>query len=181
MIRNVALLSFLAIYPISAEASEPFREVPAPVVTFAQQFQKDCQSNDWGDVVPGEFYRLNEDQTQDLNGDGVVDYIVYKCMFGCTAKPDAFVGVGTPCPWGSLLLSEEGTYKAIFLPGVVNRVGHGPHMRIKITKPRALQLEGNFCDMGHPSLDPQHVYELKDGRFQLVRRCPEGGCNDLLD
>jgi hypothetical protein len=181
MFRIAVLTSaFLALSGTVAEAGDPFRGVPAPVIAYAQQFQGDCKSNKWGDVVPGEFYGLKEEQTRDLNGDGKPDYFVYKCMFGCSEKPSALEGRGTACPWGSLLLSDVGGHATIFLPGVVGRISAGPPIRVAITRPRALRRNCNHCAGADPGFDSQYVYELKAGRFQLIDKCPASGCGTLL-
>jgi hypothetical protein len=161
-------------------AKDPFEGVPAAIASYAAQFEQDCASSGLGHVVPSDNYGEFEGEPFDLNGDQVPDYIVYKCMFGCSAKPEAFTGRGTPCAWGSLLLSDAGGHAALFLPGLAARVFAGPPIRVAITRPRAFRIGGNYCKDPDPGFDPQYAYELKAGRFQLIGRCPSGGCETLL-
>ncbi len=161
-------------------AKDPFDGVPAPVAAYAAKFEQDCASSGLGHVVPADNYVDYEKEPFDLNGDQVLDYIVYKCMFGYSGKSAAFVGSDTPCPWGSLLLSDAGGHVTIFLPGVAGRVSAGPPIRVAITRPRALRRSCNHCAGANPGFDSQYAYELKAGRFQLIGVCPTSGCGTLL-
>jgi hypothetical protein len=100
-------------------------------------------------------------------------------MFGCSEKPFSFVGIGTPCPWGSLLMSHGDQYKKVFLPGMVSGIQAGPPIRISLHRPGELRLAGNFCKDPFPNFVPVHVYELKQERFQLVGTCPSSGTCEL--
>ena len=115
----------------------------------------------------------------DVNADGRKDYVVYKCMFGCSGDPRAFTGKSTPCPWGSLLLSEPEGYEQVFLPGKVNRFHTGLTVKISIKRPRALRLVGNFCKDPFPDYDPEYAYQLKEGRFQLLGMCSPNNAQDF--
>jgi hypothetical protein len=156
-------------------AKDPLAKLPAPVAALAAQFNKECKSGKLGELVATDNFSLADRFTQDLNGDGAPDYFVYKCMFGCSEKPLAFAGIGTPCAWGNLLLSNAGKHEKFFVPGLVTRVHKGPLLRIALQLPTSLRLSGNFCRDGFPDSDPLVVYELRDRRFQLLGECPNGG------
>ncbi|MBL8908996.1 MAG: hypothetical protein JNM20_20160, partial [Rhizobiales bacterium] len=152
--------------------------LPPAVASFATQFDGECKQKGLGAVVASENFRIDEDL--DLNGDGKTDYLLYKCMFGCAGDLSALTGRLTPCPWGTLLLSEAGGYKRIFLPGMVNHIQSAPTVRAVISPPRILRLVGNYCADPRATFDPQYVYELKAGRFERIAMCPESGCKELL-
>lgn len=161
-------------------AADPLRRLPEPVQAFAQQFEKDCAANGLGRLVTNDNYDGRRNKPLDVNDDGVPDYVVYKCMFGCSGNPLAFEGRGTPCPWGSLLLSQPEGHKAVFLPGMVTQVLQGMPLRLAITRPRALRLLGNYCEDGYGDHDPQYVYELKGLKLIEKGMCPLGSCGPLL-
>ena len=162
--------------PSIAQGTED--RVPPAVSAFASQFESECQGKGLGKVVRSENYQIDEDL--DVNADGSPDYIVYKCMFGCSKDPMAFTSRLSPCPWGNLLLSSAGGYKSVFLPGVVSQVEIGQTVKAVISNPRTLRLVGNFCKDPRPNFDPQYVYELKSDRFQRIAMCPAEGCGSLL-
>ena len=164
----------------SALAADRLDKLPPPVLAFAQQFEKECSDNRLGHLVLSDNYSDDERGVVDVNGDGRKDYLVYKCMFGCSGDPSAFTGKSTPCPWGSLLLSEPEGYEQVFLPGKVNRLHTGLTVKISIKRPRALRLVGNFCKDPFPNYDPEYVYQLKEGRFQLLGMCSPNGAQDCL-
>ena len=172
---SLALALIWMLAGISAEAKDSLPYLPGPVASYAEQFDKECQSSGLGHVVVNEHYSADNPGPKDVNGDGVPDYVIYKCMFGCSEKPFAFVGIGTPCPWGSLLLSQGGHYATLFLPGRVSRVQSGSPVRISLQRPRELRASGNYCKEPFPDSDPVYIYELKKERFQLVGSCPSGG------
>ena len=157
------------------------RNVPPPLQSFAAELAEECRSGGFGELTLTEHYRDQFPDMPDVNGDGRTDYIAYKCMFGCTAKPNAFEGLATPCAWGNLLLSEGAAYKAVFMPGLLSHIERGPPLRIAVGKPRALQINNNFCLDGYPANSQRQVFELKDGRFHLAGMCPESGCKGLLE
>jgi hypothetical protein len=169
----LALIWMLA--GISAEAKDFLRDLPGPVASYAKQFDQECHTRGLGEVVINENYSADNPGPKDVNGDGDPDYVIYNCMFGCSEKPFAFVGIGTPCPWGNLLMSHGGQYTKIFLPGKVSRVQAGPPVRISLQRPRELRVSGNYCRDPFPDSDPVYIYELKKERFQLVGSCPSAG------
>ena len=110
----LALVALVLAVP-PAYSKDPLRELPGPVASYARQLDQECQELGLGQVVVNENYRADNPGPKDVNGDGAPDYVVYKCMFGCSEKPFAFVGIGTPCPWGILLMSRGDQYaKCIF-------------------------------------------------------------------
>jgi hypothetical protein len=160
---------------IPTAAKDLLRDLPGPVAHYAEQFDQECQTSGLGHVVVNENYSAKNPGPSDVNGDGAPDFVVYKCMFGCDEKPFAFVGIGTPCPWGSLLMSHAGQYTKIFLPGRVSGVQTGPPVRISLQRPRELRASGNYCKDPFPRSDPIYIYELKEERFQLLGSCPSSG------
>lgn len=162
----------LVLAAIPAVAQDPLRKVPGPVASFVQQFDQECKARGLGQAVVNENYRADNPGPKDVNGDGIPDYIIYKCMVGCSKTPFAFVGTGTPCPWGSLFLSTHDKYAKVFLPGKVSQIQAGPPIRISLQRPRELQVNGNYCRNPYPTFDPVQVYELKQERFQWVETCP---------
>ena len=173
----IAAIWFLAGVPAGAENS--VSNLPPPVAAFAAQFDKECQDNGLGRLVVNDNYSDTTRGPDDLNADGERDYIVYKCMFGCSEKPFAFVGQLTPCPWGSLLLSQSGQYNQVFLPRMVSRIRAGSPVRILVQRPRALRLFGN-CEYPGLNYDPQYIYELKGKRFQLLGMCSSDSSRPCL-
>ncbi|WP_119273934.1 hypothetical protein [Taklimakanibacter deserti] len=150
-------------------------KLPPPVLAFAQQFDKECRDNGLGRLTVSENYSDDGRGEADVNADGQKDYFVYKCMFGCSRDPFAFTGKSSPCPWGSLLLSKPEGYDQVFLPGRVSRLAAGLPVKISIKRPRALR---DFCE--DPSYDPEYVYQLKEGRFQLLGMCSPNATTDCL-
>lgn len=161
---------------VQAFAQDSLGDLPLPVASFAREFDQECISSGKGHVVSNEYYGELLG-SHDLNGDRLPDYFTYKCMFGCSEKPLAFKGIGSPCPWGVLLLSENSGHNQIFVPGMVNDVDAGPPLKIAVTRPRSL---GDWCKGRYPKSDIQYVYELRSGRFQLLGMCPPTGCKTLL-
>ena len=181
MVRlSFAVVSVLTLLDTAVLAKDVLLGLPPPVADIARQYAAECRSAGLGELLLTEGYRVEVPGLADVNGDAKPDYAVYKCMFGCSAKPNAFEGTGTPCAWGNLLLSGESGYQSMFVPGLVSRAEAGPPIRIAISKPRALRLSGNFCAEGYPENNQQQVFELRDGRFRLVDACPDEGCVSLL-
>ena len=174
-----AILPMLGATP--AMSKDVLRTLPPPIELFATQLAAECRSGGAGELVLTDHYRDQFPGMPDINGDRKPDCMVYKCMFGCSGKPNAFEGIATPCAWGNLLLSEGDSYKVVFLPGLVSRIEAGPPVRIAVAEPRSLQLNGNFCDDGYPANSQQQVFELKDGRFRLAGMCDDSGCKGLLE
>jgi hypothetical protein len=164
---------------VSAEAKDVFRNLPGPVAAYAKQFDQECQARGLGQAVINEHYRVGNPGPADVNGDGAPDFVIYKCMFGCSEKPLAFMGTGTPCPWGNLLISNGGQYTPVFLPGRVSEIRAGPPVRILLQRPGELRVPDNYCRDPFPNYSPVHVYELKKERFQLVGSCPLDGTCEL--
>lgn len=160
-----------------AFAADRMEELPPPVLAFAQQFEKECRDNGLGHLTVSENYSDDGRGELDVNADGEKDYFVYKCMFGCSQDPFAFTGKSSPCPWGSLLLSKPAGYDQIFLPGRVSHLRIGLPIKISIKRPRALW---DFCENPFPNHDPEYVYQLKEGRFQLLGRCSPNSMTDCL-
>jgi hypothetical protein len=175
-----AILLSLCLVAVPARAADRLEKLPPPVLAFAQQFEKECRDNGLGQLTVNENYSDDGRGEADVNGDGQTDYVVYKCMFGCSQNPLAFVGKSSPCPWGSLLLSSPAGYDHVFLPGRISRFSPDSSVKISITRPRALRLIGNFCKDPFPDYDPEYVYQLKEGRFQLLGMCSPNGKADCL-
>jgi hypothetical protein len=154
--------------------------LPPPVEAYADELDQECRASGLGEIITTDIYAENAD-AEDMNGDGKPDYLVYKCMFGCSKKPDAFLGIGTPCPHGRLLLSRPDGYERVFLPGIVTKVHTDSGLRVAIQRPRSLRLVGNFCKDPFPDYTPSYVYHYKEGRFQLISMCPPEGCKTVLD
>ena len=170
-------LTVLLFVAAPAFSQEPFRQVPGPIASYARQFDKECQARGLGKAVVNENYRTDNPGPRDVNGDGTPDYIVYNCMIGCSEKPFAFIGTGTPCPWGNLLLSNSERYTKIFLPGKITEIKASTPIRILLQRPDELRIPNNFCKDPFPKSNPVHVYELKKDSFQLVGTCPlDGSC-----
>jgi hypothetical protein len=160
---------------ISAEAKDVFSDLPGLVATYAKQFGQECRTRGLGEAIINENYRAGNPGPADVNGDGAPDYVIYNCMFGCSEKHSAFVGIGTPCPWGNLLMSQAGQSTKIFLPGKISRIEAGPPVCVSLQPPRELRVSGNYCREPFPDSDPVFIYELKKERFQLVGSCPSDG------
>ena len=173
----LALIWMLA--GITAEAKDSLPYMPGPVASYSQQFDKECRSRDLGHVVVNEHYTADNPGPKDVNGDGIPDYVIYKCMFGCSEKPFAFMGTGTPCPWGHLLMSNGDQYTNVFLPGRIHQIQASSPIRILLQRPDELRVPDNYCKDPFPNFNPVHVYELKKERFQLVGTCPSDGSCDL--
>jgi hypothetical protein len=176
----LALLALGLLDGGAALANDPIVGLPAPVASYAQRFDKECRDAGLDHVVLSDNYADKDYGVQDVNADGARDYFIYKCMFGCSEKPDAFTGRVTPCPFGALLLSHQGGYSEVFIPGMVRRAKLGPSFLVILQRPRALRLVGNFCKDPFADYDPEYVYELKDKRLVLLGMCPQNGAADCL-
>ncbi len=180
MFRLASTLIALCILAVpQAAAKDVFEAMPAAVAAFARNLDRECKSSGMGHVVKSDNYDLMDLGLSDVDDDGKTDYVVYNCMFGCSEKPGAFTGTGSPCPWGNLLLSGELRGKKLFIPGVVNRIYDGDPVTLVITRPKSLRLGGNFCSVLQPTTDQQYLYKLEGSKILLVDNCPKGGCQSL--
>jgi hypothetical protein len=172
-------LAVLMLMAVPAAAKDPLRKLPSPVASYARQFDQECQMRGLGQAVVNENYRADNPGPEDVNGDGNPDYVVYNCMFGCSEKPLAFLGTGTPCPWGNLLMSNGDQYTKVFLPGKISEIQAGPPIKILLQRPDELRVTGNYCRDPFPDYSPVHIYELRKEKFQLVGTCPLDGTCEL--
>jgi hypothetical protein len=161
--------------PPSLLAGEPavqreLVKLPAPVRDYAAQFAPHCSALGKGDVIANEMHSDELFGPPDINLDGLPDFFEYKCMFGCERFPFAFVGAGVPCAFGVLLLSSQDGYRAISLPGTVTRFEVGPPASIVVTRQR---IKKSDCP---ERFSCQYLFELREGRFQIVAPCPADGC-----
>lgn len=181
MIRYLCASLVLTACTAVQAAADQHSGMPPAVARYAEKLEKECLAGGHGSLVTTDIYSDTLFDRPDVNQDGVPDFIVYKCMFGCSEMPTKFTGTGGPCPSGTLLLSEDGGHQEIFLPGVVQKVSFSETLRIKVQVPQTLRLIGNYCTDGFADYDPNFVYEFKDGRFQRVGMCLTSGCADLLN
>jgi hypothetical protein len=181
MLRYLCASLAFTLFASAQAVADQERAMPLPVAQYAEKLERECLAGGHGSLVTTDIYSDTLFDRPDVNRDGVPDYIIYNCMFGCSEKPQKFTGTGSPCPWGTLLLSKDGGHQEIYLPGVVQKVSFSEALRIKVQVPQALRLIGNFCTDGFAEYDPNFVYEFKDGRFQRVAMCLLSGCADLLN
>jgi hypothetical protein len=174
------LLAFAACAAAPAVADQ-HEAMPLAIAHYVQKLEKECLAGGHGSLVTTDIYSDTLFDRPDVNHDGVPDYFLYNCMFGCSEKPDKFTGTGSPCPWGTMLLSRNGGHQEIFFPGVVQKMALSGTLRIKVQLPQSLRLIGNYCTDGYGGFDPNFVYEFKDGRFQRIGMCSMIGCTDLLN
>ncbi len=163
-----------AVFPLLAAVMVPLSELPAPVAAYAQRFAEACATTNSGAAVANEMYVERLFGISDVNLDGAADYFAYACMFGCERDPFVFASGSPPCPDGVLLMSTPEGYVTLRLPGTIKRVLPGERPAVVLTRRRNI---GDGCSI---PFGCQYVYEVKDGRFQLVGECPEGACDDPL-
>jgi hypothetical protein len=166
----VAVLPAIA----SASAQENLDRLPDPVRFYAEGLEPYCKALGKTGVVPNEMYTEDPYGVPDINHDGVHDYFAYKCMFGCSDAPFALMSIGLPCPFGALLLSGEQGYRTIALPGTITQLDPGPPLRVAVTRQRI-----NKEDCENP-FGCSYIFEMREGRFQLVEPCPADGCRTLV-
>jgi hypothetical protein len=177
----LAVFALVFLHAVQASADDPVAELPAPVAAYAERIDRECRDQGLGHVVLSDNYTDKDYGVADVNADGLRDWFIYKCMFGCSGKPDAFTGRVTPCPFGALLLSDRGgAYGEVFIPGMVRRAKPGAALRVTLQRPRALRLVGNFCKDPFADYDPEYAYELKDRRLVLLGMCAPNGAADCL-
>lgn len=174
-----ALLLAVTCGPVDAKLR--IAGLPSPVAAYASELQRECEKGGEGDLAASDDFGLAAISSFDFNNDGAKDYFVYRCFFGCTRNPSFFLGRGSPCGWGELLLSGAGGPQRIFVPGMLNRVLNVSTAEIVVTRPRGLRLIGNYCSLGFADHDPQYVYKLKQGRFQIVGHCGDLNCREEND
>ena len=155
-------------------ANDKSVRVPVPIRAYASEFLPYCLALGKSKVVINEMYSADLFGAPDINHDGRPDYFAYKCMFGCDGLPFAFVGLGVPCAFGALLLSPAGTYSSIAVPGSINQFDPGPPLRIAVTRQR---IHSGDCEK---TFACGYIFELRQGRFQLVMPCPLDGCRMLV-
>jgi hypothetical protein len=160
--------------PILAQTMLPLSELPEPVAAYAQQFTRSCHITKQGAVVANEMYVEKLFGVEDVNLDGEQDYFAYACMFGCEGDHFAFASGSPPCPDGVMIMSSQQGYVTIRLPGTIKRIFPGERPVVVLTRRRNL---GDGCTI---PFGCQYIYEVRDGRFQLVGECPEGSCDDPL-
>ncbi len=171
-------LAIMAIAGSAQAGTTLSRYIPADLSSYVEALDRECQAMDLGHAVANDNYTLANPGADDVNGDGRRDYFMYRCMFGCSRNPDVFMGTGTPCPSGTLLLSDS---RSIFIPGRVTAVAPGRSLRVVVKRPRALRLKGNYCHDPFPQSDPGYVYELRGDGLRLVGPCPPSGCSLVLN
>jgi hypothetical protein len=153
-----------------ASAQESLERLPDPVRAYGSQFAPYCSALGKPGVVTNEMYSDALFGAPDINHDGEPDYVEYKCMFGCEGAPFAFVGLGAPCRFGALLLSSEEGYKTVAIPGTITQLDQGPPLSIAVTR---RPIHAHDCD---DDSECSYLFELREGRFQLVTPCPADGC-----
>ena len=168
MCCTIAVVTHLSLAP--AHGQESLRDLPGPVRSYAEQFAPYCTALGRPGVIANEMYSDSLFGAPDINHDGEPDYFEYKCMFGCEGAPFAFTGLGLPCPFGSLLLSSGDGYRAISIPGTIKQLDLGPPLKIAVTRPRINRAD---CD---DKFVCDYMFELRQGRFQLITPCPMDGC-----
>jgi hypothetical protein len=173
---SLAAFAFLFL-PLAASAGDTRRlvDLPAPVAKYAERFIGECALNGLGPAVANEMLGDTVFGKSDVNGDGRRDYLAYACMFGCEGAPFAFVTAGLPCASGVLILSDGDEHKTYNIPGTVNKIVEGEMLRIVTTRRRFIH--DPFCPGPNPC---EYVFELRDGRFQMVGVCPPLGCGEML-
>ena len=168
----IAVGSSLAFGPATAE--ENLSRLPDPIRAYAEGFAPHCKVRGRSRVIVNEMYSGDLFGKPDINHDGLPDYFAYKCMFGCDDLPFAFVGLGIPCQFGVLLLSSGNGYLTVSLPGTITRLNEGPPTRIAVSR-ECIHPEdrgtGTSC---------RYLFELREGRFQIVRPCPNDGCQAVM-
>jgi hypothetical protein len=148
-------------------------DLPPPVAAYAERFNEACLALGGGGAVANDMYVEKLFDIKDVNLDGIADYFVYDCMFGCDRDAYAFASGSPPCPSGVLLLSAGNEYLKIALPGTINRIKPAPRPIVVLTRRRNI---GDGCNL---AFGCQYIYEVREGRFQLVGECSAESC-DLL-
>jgi hypothetical protein len=159
---------------LAAASTLYIADLPPPVATYARKFESSCRAEGLGPAIANEMFVEKLFDVEDANLDGTPDYFVYECMFGCERNRFAFASGSPPCPSGVLLLSANGTHQLIHLPGTIKTIIPGERPAVALTRRRNL---GDGCTV---AFGCQYVYEVRDGRFQLIGECAPEGCDALL-
>jgi hypothetical protein len=157
-----------------AWAGPEIADLPPPIRAYAEALKPYCEVIGKSAVRVNRIYSDRFFGRLDVNTDGHRDYIVYKCMFGCDGEPYAFQGLGPSCMFGSLLLSSEGGYKAIPVPGQLSHFEMAPHPRVVVYR---AHIQRDDCGGAWYCT---YVFELRDEWFRLVDVCPPAGCGSIL-
>ena len=78
-----------------------------------------------------------------------------------------------PCQFGVLLLSSSDGYITVTLPGTLTHLAKGPPPTITVNR-ECINTEDRGA--GHSC---NYLFELREGRFQIVKPCPEDGCQAI--
>lgn len=173
-LRVIAMLFALPVATALAWTEPRISDLPPPVREYAVALKPYCEAIGKQEVVVNRIYSDRLFGELDINRDGLRDYIIYKCMFGCDREPYALQGLGPNCMFGSLLLSSADGYRTIPVPGQLLRLETAPHVRVAIYRAHIHEEdcgEAWYCS---------YVYELRDEWFRLVDVCPESGCEAAL-
>lgn len=172
--RVITLLFASPVSVALAWTAPPLSDLPPPVGAYAQALKPYCEVIGKREVVVN---RLYDDQffgQLDINHDGLRDYIIYKCMFGCDDEPYALQGLGPACMFGSLLLSSPDGYRPVPVPGQLSQLEVSPRVRVVVYRARIHKDDCGgawYCS---------YVFELRSDWFRLVDVCPPRGCRAIL-
>lgn len=174
VLRVIPMLILFAV-PVAGAWSQPrVADLPPPIRDYAEALKPYCEVLGRREVVVNGIYSDRLFGLLDINHDGLRDYIIYKCMFGCDGEPHALQGLGPQCMFGSLLLSSGAGYRSVPVPGQLASLDRAPRLRVAVYREHvhAQDCGGQwYCN---------YVYELKDDWFRLVGACPSQGCRTLL-
>lgn len=173
-LRMIHLL-FGLIVPSAQGGSPPhLTDLPPPIYDYAVDLKPYCEQIGRREVVVNHIYSDRLFGALDINTDGIRDYFVYKCMFGCDGEPYALQGLGPRCMFGSLLLSSGAEYRNVPVPGQLEDVRLAPRLRVAVYR---AHVHAQDC---HGQWYCKYVYELRENWFRLVGPCPPAGCRALL-
>jgi hypothetical protein len=174
ILRVIMILLALAIPQASAWTQPQLSELPQPIRDYAEALKPYCEVIGKHSVIANGIYSDRLFGDIDVNRDGLRDYIVYKCMFGCDDEPYALQGLGPQCMFGSLLLSSPEAYRAIPIPGQLSQFEAGDQVRVTVYRAHIQRQDCGgawYCN---------YVFELRYDWFRLVDVCPQSGCLALL-
>ncbi|MCB1377505.1 MAG: hypothetical protein KDK89_03895 [Alphaproteobacteria bacterium] len=173
-LRAIAMFFAFPVHLAMAWTDLQIAELPGPIREYAEALKPYCEVMGKQDVVVNGIYSDRLYGELDVNGDGLRDYIIYKCMFGCDGEPYALQGLGPGCMFGSLLLSSATGYRSVPVPGQLVSLERAPRLRVAVYRAHinAQDCGGQwYCN---------YVYELRDDWFRVVGPCPLKGCGALL-